>query len=157
MAVPKSIQLAKGLWRGKSRLNLPWLPPEQRITESNSDLRIDTDSQDKIAWITYDWHHEGKREEGTIILCENPKSNAIQLGWVDSWHQNKTVLHLLGDDSGTASVKAKGEYNLEGWGWTIELLPTADTLSLKMENVTPAGEPTWAVEGAYLRNPPETY
>lgn len=154
MSVPKSIHMAKGLWRGKSKLNLPWLPPEKRVTESSSSLHIDTDSQDKFATITYDWRYEGKKEEGTIILSGNVKSKLVQMGWVDSWHQNEAVLHLKGKDSETGSVKAKGEWSAgaEVWGWTIELLAVGDKLTIKMENVTPAGEATWAVEGVYSRD-----
>lgn len=153
MAVPKSIQLAKGTWKGKSKLNLPWLAPDKRVTESNSSLHIDTDSQDKFATITYDWRHEGKRQEGTIIVSGSAKSGSVEFGWVDSWHQNESVLHLKGGVSETGSVKAKGIYGTEKepWGWTIELLPSGDSLTVKMDNLTPAGEATWAVEGVYSR------
>jgi len=154
MAVPKSITGAVGLWQGKSKLNLPWLAPEKRVTESNSSLHIETDSQGKFATITYDWHYEGKREEGTIIVAKSGKTNAVQFGWVDSWHQNDGVLHLKGEDSGTGPVKAKGEYSAgakEVWGWTIEISPTKDGLTVKMENVPPTGEPMWAVEAVYKR------
>ncbi|MBI1756620.1 MAG: hypothetical protein HY248_03795 [Fimbriimonas ginsengisoli] len=154
MAVPKSIHAAKGLWRGKSKLNQSWLPPGKRVSESNSSLHIDTDSLDTFATITYDWHYEGKREEGTIILAKQGKSNAVEIGWVDSWHEHDGVLHLKGEDSGTGSVKARGLWSAgkEVWGWTIELLATADSLTVKMENVPPAGEPIWAVEGVYSRD-----
>jgi len=153
MAAPKSIYAAKGSWRGKSKLNLPFLPPDKRVSESNSSLHIDTDSQDTFATITYDWHYEGKRQEGTIILCKDGKSSQVQLGWVDSWHQNGAVMHLTGEELQTGSVKAKGAYGAgkEVWGWTIEVHSTNDQLTLKMDNVTPTGEPTWAVEAVYSR------
>jgi hypothetical protein len=151
MAVPKSINEAKGSWRGKSKLNLPWLPAEKRLSESESSLHIDTDSQDKFATITYDWSYEGQREEGTIILAKSAKSNLVEFGWVDSWHQNEAILHLKGDDSGTSSVKAKGQY-AEVWGWTIELVLSATSLTLKMDNIAPTGEATWAVEAIYSRD-----
>jgi hypothetical protein len=153
MAVPKSIYAAKGLWRGKSKLNLPFLPPDKRVSESNSSLHIDTDSHDAFATITYDWNYERKRQEGTLILCKDPKSNAVQFGWVDSWHQNSAVMHLTGEDSDPGLVKAKGTYGggKEIWGWTIEFQPTEDQLTLKMENVTPAGEAIWAVQAVYSR------
>lgn len=153
MAVPKSIHEAKGLWRGKSKLNLPWLAPEKRVSESHSSLHIDTDSQDKFATITYNWQYEGKREEGTIILAKEAEANVVTFGWVDSWHQNGGVMHLKGEDAGAGSIKAKGEYSAdkEMWGWTLEIISTHDSLTIKMDNLTPAGEPTWAVEGIYTR------
>jgi hypothetical protein len=152
MAVPKSIQTAKGVWKGKSKLNQSWLPPEQQVTESDSQLRVDTDTQSKFATITYDWQYEGNREEGTLILAMDDESNAVQFGWVDSWHQSGGVLYLKGEDSRTGSVKAKGEYgSTEVWGWTIELVTTEDSFTVRMENVTPDGEAIWAVEGVYTR------
>jgi hypothetical protein len=98
--VPVLIETAKGQWQGKSRLNLPWLAAEKQITESDSFLRIETDSQDKFATLTYDWHYEGKREEGMIILAKSADSEGVQFGWVDSWHQSEAVLHLKGEESG---------------------------------------------------------
>lgn len=153
MAVPKSILMAKGSWRGKSKLNLPWLPRDKRVTESNSSLHIDTDSQEKIVTITYDWQYDGKREEGTLILTKARKSSAIEMGWVDSWHESDAVLHLMGEESATGSIKARGEYGAgkEIWGWSIELLPTETSLTIKMDNIPPTGEAMWAVEAVYSR------
>lgn len=154
MAIPESIHKAVGLWHGKSKLNLPWLPPEKRVTESASRLHIETDNHVRLATITYDWHYDGKREEGTLILCGSAKSKKMEMGWSDSWHQNSGVLHLKGQESESGAVKARGEYTVDGkefWGWTIELAATADKLTLCMENVTPKGEAEWAVEATYTR------
>ncbi len=153
MAVPKSIQTAKGSWKGRMKLNLPWLPPENQISESDSSMQIETDSQETFATITYDWQYEGKRQESTTLISGSNESNAVQFAWVDSWHQSEAVLHLKGEDLGTGPVKARGEWNAgeEVWGWTIEFLPSGESLTLKMENITPAGDPTWAVEAVYQR------
>jgi len=153
MAVPKSIREAKGLWQGKSQLNLPFLPPEKRVSESNSRFHIETDDQNSYATITYDWHYEGKRQEGTIIVCMAEKSRAVQFGWVDSWHQSTAVMHLTGKESDSGSVKVKGTYpaGKETWGWTIEFIHEGDGISMNMENVTPSGEAIWAVKATYKR------
>jgi hypothetical protein len=153
MAVPKSIVDSKGSWRGKSQLNLPWLPPEKRVTESNSSLHIDTDGSGSFATITYTWAHEGKRQEGTILVCGAHKSDAIEFGWVDSWHQNSSVLHLVGSSPEGGSTKAKGTYSGDGqtWGWTIELVASDGKLAMNMENIPPTGDPMWAVHANYER------
>jgi len=154
MAVPKSIHVAKGLWRGKSQLNLPFLPPEKRVSESDSSLHIDTDQHDSYATVTYNWQYEGKRQEGTILLCESAKSKSVQLAWVDSWHQNTAVMHLTGEESETGLVKTKGTYpaGKETWGWTIEFQIAGEQLTMKMDNVTPSGEAVWAVKASYKRD-----
>ena len=154
MSVPKSIHESKGLWRGTSKLNLSELPPDKRVSESNSSLHIDTDEQNSYATVAYDWKYEGKRQEGTILICKSSASPTVQFAWVDSWHQNSAVMHLTGQDTESDSVKAKGTYQAgkEIWGWTIALHFSSDQLILKMENVTPAGEPEWAVEASYKRD-----
>ena len=153
MAVPVSIHCAKGTWHGVSKLHLPWLALEKRISESKSTLHVVTDRQGNFATITYEWEYEGRQEQGTIILAKSSDMTSIQFGWVDSWHQSDSVLHLKGETSQSGSMKARGEYGAgdEVWGWTIELAPTSDSLALKMENVTPDGEATWAVDAVYSR------
>jgi len=154
MAIPKSIHEAKGLWKGNSRLNLPWLPADKQVSESNSSLHIDSDGNNTYATITYNWSHEGKRQEGTIILSESTDSKAVELGWVDSWHQNSGVLHLVGEESDSGSVKVKGTYGpaKEPWGWTIEFQRAGNQLSMNMDNIKPSGEAIWAVKATYSRD-----
>ena len=154
MAIPKSITEAKGSWFGSSKLNQSWLPPEKRIAESASFLHVDTDEHDTFATITYTWHYEGKRHEGTVLICMAGKSKVVQIGWVDSWHQSTAVMHLVGSESSDGSFKAKGTYaaGKEVWGWTIEFKMTPDLLTMRMENLTPKGEAEWAVEAIYKRS-----
>jgi len=153
MAVPKAIHQAKGLWRGKSQLNLPFLPPDKRVSTSDSRLHIDSDEQNSFATITYDWHQDGKRQEGTIIMCKAAKSKAVELGWVDSWHQNGAVMHFSGEESEDGLVKTKGTYGpeKEPWGWTIEFQLSADQLTMNMTNIHPTGQVDWAVKATYKK------
>ena len=153
MAVPKLIRDAKGLWNGKSLLNLPFLPQDKQVSESQSTLHIDTDGHDAFATIAYTWAYEGKRQEGTILLCASEHGNTVQLGWVDSWHQNTSVMHLNGEVAKSGLLKAKGTYvaGKEAWGWTIAFRREEDGLNLEMENVKPTGEAVWAVRTVYGR------
>lgn len=152
MAVPKSLRGAKGMWRGTSKLNLPWLAPDKQVTESPSSLHIDFDALEKFATLTYTWLYEGKSQEGTLLVAMGAKSQRAEMGWADSWHQAEGILHLKGEDSG-ASVKARGEYgDKEVWGWTIELTATESTFRIKMDNVPPTGDAMWAVDATYTRD-----
>ena len=153
MAVPKQIHQAKGLWRGKSQLNFPILPPEKRVTESESSLHIDTDAHESFATITYNWEYEGKRQEGTILVCMGNKSKVVDFAWVDSWHQNSSIMNLVGDEATNGTIKAKGSYvaGKETWGWTIQIQLTDNTLALNMDNLDPTGAAEWAVKGVYQR------
>ena len=151
MAVPKFIVASKGSWKGKSKLNLPWLAPDKRVSESDSHLHIDCDRQNAFATITYTWSYEGKEQEGTFLICQNDTSKVVEVGWSDSWHQNTGVMHLAGPGGEADSFKTRGTYKAEGqeWGWTVAFSLTKERLTLKMENVPPNVEPQWAVEAIY--------
>lgn len=153
MAVSKQIKDAKGSWKGKSKLHLSHLPPDKRVTESESTLHVDLDEHGAFATITYTWHYEGTRHEGAVLACGSEKSKTFTYGWVDSWHQNTAVMTLTGKEEGDGPLKAKGSWDAGGepWGWTISFSLVKEQFILKMEVVTPAGEAEWAVEGVYTR------
>ena len=154
MAVPKRIHDAKGLWKGKSQLNLPWLAPDKRVTESISQLHIDCDSHNSFATVTYTWEYQGKRQEGTMIISMAEKTKVVEIGWVDSWHESSAVLHLIGNEAENGSIKTKGSYSTgkEPWGWTIGFDFSVDQFTLTMENVPPGAAPQWAVKAVYKRD-----
>ncbi|MBX3113772.1 MAG: DUF1579 family protein [Fimbriimonadaceae bacterium] len=156
MATQKVIQKAVGSWKGKSKLNLPWLPEDKRITKSESKLHVDLDMKHTFATITYTWVFEGKVEEGSMHICSAEKSKKTSIGWVDSWHQNSSVLHLTADEFNHDLVRATGSYptgdGSPDWGWRIELsMPSDDTFLLKMINMPHGEKEEWAVEATYKR------
>jgi hypothetical protein len=153
MAVPKLIQASKGLWRGKSQLNLPWLPPEKRVTESDSRLHIETDERNLFATITYDWRYDERRQEGTILACQSIDNASVEFAWVDSWHQSSSIMSLKGTEAEDGPIKVKGSFTADSevWGWTISFLREGEHLALNMENITPKGDVTWAVKALYSK------
>ena len=154
MAAPKFAHDSTGSWTGKSKLNLPWLPKDKQVSESDSNLHVDLDEQKKFATVTYTWHHEGQRHEGTMIICGSSKSKEYEIAWVDSWHQNSNIMTLKGKEDDKGNLKTKGEYTAEGqtWGWTIAFEHSKDKLVMKMENVMPGDKAEWAVEAVYHRH-----
>ena len=154
MAIPKTLQNWAGSWAGKSKLNLPWLDEDKRISTSTSKLHVDTDDNHAFATLTYTWEHEGKKQEGTLLVAGHSKSPEIEVAWVDSWHQNTGILHCTGTVGEGDHIKVRGSYKAgtEVWGWTIALKPEGEHIRLVMENVTPAGEAEWAVDALYTRS-----
>ncbi|HLO98003.1 MAG TPA: hypothetical protein VK171_05360 [Fimbriimonas sp.] len=152
MAIPKFLLDSKGSWKGETQLHLEWLPEDKRVQTSSTFLHVETDRDHKYAKIDYIWYYEGTRQEGTMIVCGSNKTGAYEIAWSDSWHQNTAVLHCVGEVKGN-SVKGKGSYKAgdQVWGWTIELLTTEKGFGVKMENVTPDGKATWAVNSTYAR------
>jgi hypothetical protein len=153
MAVPRGVVSAAGSWSGKSKLFLPFLPEGEQVKESKSDLHVQLDPREAYAQVEYDWHYEGERQTGSILLCGDAKSGKAGAGWADSWHQNGTVMALSGEGM-EGVVTLNGRYAVEGhpdWGWKITIEASESALSLRMDNVTPEGEATWAVEAVYER------
>jgi hypothetical protein len=79
MGIPKVFSNQEGMWSGKSKLHLSWLPPEKRIQESESQLHIDFDDQKTFATIAYTWKYEGKKQQGVLLVCMAPDSKEVQV------------------------------------------------------------------------------
>lgn len=152
MAVPKGIAALKGSWRGKSKLNLPDESDAENVTESDSELRVDTDGLDTYATITYTWEYEGQAQQGSLILAGSEKDDTVSGGWADSWHQNGSILALTGTGMSGDFVSLSAKY-FEVWGWRIEIGAEKDTLVVRMTNIDPEGAETWAVLGEYRKSP----
>jgi len=150
MAIPRTVSLGKGLWHGKSKLNFSEDPNVESVTESDSTLRIATDRLDTFATVTYTWEFEGEPQEGTLILAGSESKDAATAGWVDSWHQNGSVMSLAGTGMQGEQLTITGSYATD-WGWRIELCTSDETLQLRMVNVSPDGSETWAVHATYRR------
>ena len=116
-------------------------------------MHVDIDSNSTYATVTYNWEFKGERQEGTLIICGNKKGNAT-MGWVDSFHQSSSVLHLEGEELSSGGVKTSGKWKAgeELWGWTIAIELVKEELLFNMEVVTPKGEATWAVKATYRRD-----
>ena len=153
MAVPKLTVEARGLWKGESLLNLAYLPEDERVTASASELLVETDNQETFATLSYTWSHEGNPHQGKILISQSDKANTVELAWVDSWHQSASIMNLAGEVSDPGDFKAKGSFPAgdETWYWTIALTFQGAKLFLEMECISAAGEVDWAVRGTYER------
>src|SRR5687768_16613872 len=80
-----------GNWKGINRLHAPWMP--QPIQESESHARVRSKMNGQFLSIEYTWSFEGDPQEGMLIIGCDPKSDAVQAVWTDSWH-SKDVLML---------------------------------------------------------------
>jgi len=153
MPVPRHLLDAIGHWTGTSKLHLSWLPEDRRVEESASTLTVSTDLKQTFATIDTTWSTEGDEQAGRMVLSARD-GGEISAGWADSWHQNTSVMFLVGHGT-DGPIKVTGAYKApEGpnWGWRIEIeLTGPDTLQHRMVNITPDGEEEWAVQGDYRR------
>jgi hypothetical protein len=154
MATPPGLLAALGNWRGTSKLNYSEDPLVENISESDSTLAIETDPLHAFATVSYTWAFEGQAHEGRVLLCGTESTDEVTAGWSDSWHQNGSAMCLSGPGMHSNQVRLTGSYGAAGgpdWGWRIEFNLEGDNLTLKMINITPEGDQTWAVHAEYLR------
>jgi hypothetical protein len=160
MATPSTVRKAQGSWKGRSRLNLPWLPEPERITESDSLLEVFNAPEDTFAQVTYTWEYEGVVHRGCWIFAgkkvpEGDCAAGVTGAWTDSWHQNTSILQVAESGPQGDAVRLLGEYSGgEGpkWGWRLELqLVSSDSLEFRMVNISPEGVEEWAQHGIYSR------
>src|SRR5687768_17691682 len=91
MSLDQKLSGIVGSWKGTNRLHVPWMPEKLKDSESTAVVRSKMNEQ--FLSIEYTWSFDGELQEGMLILGSDPKSDAVQAVWTDSWH-SKDVLML---------------------------------------------------------------
>jgi hypothetical protein len=142
-----------GHWKGTYRLILSWLPNPDFVSDSN--LTINAVTNNNFLLMSYDWHHEGKKQDGIILIGNNNKKCEVTASWVDSWGMSGKIMNCYGTINETGDISLLGSYEVTdspNWGWRIEIpCPTENTLQIKMYNVSPDGEDFFAGDANYSR------
>lgn len=157
-AIPKSMSINQdlsdlvGTWKGTNRLHLPWLP--EKLKESDSKATVRSKMNGQFLSFDYTWSYEGEPQEGMLILGCDPKSDAVQAVWTDSWHSKDVLMLCNGtvDDNGRVSVT--GHYAVPehpDWGWRTEITPAGTSFRYVMYNISPEGVEEIAVETDFTR------
>jgi hypothetical protein len=150
MSVPNSLASLAGEWKGINKLHYP----PGSISESDSKAVVSLRISGQFLGIAYGWEHEGKPQEGLLIIgCDN-KTNAVQAVWTDSWHMSHKFMLCDGTFNSDGAIDVKGLYQVEGhpdWGWRTTIEPGGDTFKYTMYNVEPDGDETIAVETEFTR------
>ena len=150
MSVPNSLASLAGEWKGKNRLHYP----PGSVSESNSKATVSLRISGQFLGIAYSWEHDGKPQEGLLIIgCDN-KTDAVQAVWTDSWHMSHKFMLCDGTSNGDGAINVSGVYQVEGypeWGWRMTVEPKGDAFTYMMFNVSPEGEETVAVESEFER------
>ncbi len=143
----------KGQWTGINRLYTTWLPQKEHI--SNSLLSAREVAQGKFLELTYSWSHEGKDQEGVLLLGHDTDKNIATAAWIDSWHQSSRVMALSGsvDDEGAADLLGSYEAPPDpNWLWRIIVTPISATeMGITMFTFPPGGKEEVAVRMDYRR------
>jgi hypothetical protein len=142
-----------GSWTGGNTLWLSWLPNPE--TKSAGKMSVAPVAKGKFLTFTYTWEHEGKEQEGFLLVGNDNKEDVATASWVDSWHQSGKVLSCEGKVREDGSIVLLGHYPAPpgpDWGWRITLTtPAPDELRMDMTNISPEGVEDPAVRADYTR------
>lgn len=152
MSINEDLAKYVGTWRGTNRLHVTWMP--EPLKESESKLEVSLKANRQFVSFEYTWAYEGEPQEGLIVLGCDPKSDAIQTVWTDSWHSSHTFMLSDGAVADDGSITVKGHYKVKDhpdWGWRTDIIPGDASLRVVMYNVSPEGDEEIAVETDFTR------
>ena len=127
----------------------------EKLKESPSSATVRYKMNGQFLSIEYTWEFDGEPQEGLLIVGCDPKSDAVQAVWTDSWHSKNILMLCNGkasEDGGGISVT--GSYSVPDhpdWGWRTEIIPGENGFRYVMYNVTPEGAEEVAVETEFTR------
>lgn len=141
-----------GAWKGTSRLHVPWMA--EKLKESESTASVHSKMNGQFLYIEYKWMFDGEPQEGLLIIGCDPKSDAVQAVWTDSWHSKNVLMLCNGNRIEEGGITVTGHYSVPDnpdWGWRSEIIPKANSFRYAMYNVSPDGVEEIAVETEFVR------
>lgn len=153
MSIDNKLSDLVGEWKGTNRLHVPWKPVP--LIESESTASIRTKMNGQFLSVEYIWVYDGKTQEGMLVLGCDPKSEAVQAVWTDSWHSKDVLMLCNGSRETDGRVSVMGYYSVPenpDWGWRTEIKQhDNNSFRYSMYNVTPDGAEQLAVETEFER------
>ena len=141
-----------GDWKGTNRLHAPWMAQPLQVSNSRAIVRSKMNGQ--FLSIEYTWSFENEPQEGMLILGCDPRSDAVQAVWTDSWHSKDVLMLCNGTRDEGGKISVMGYYAVPehpDWGWRIEIDQNEDSFRYVMYNVSPEGVEEIAVETDFER------
>jgi hypothetical protein len=152
MSIPARLRGSTGTWAGQYHL---WLSPPDPPIECSSTAEVTAVGEGRFLALRYDWSYDGKRQEGFILLGDDPATARCAATWADSFHNSHRQMPCDGPLAGDGEINVRGSYPAPpgpDWGWrTLLEHPSPDALVIRMFNITPDGLEELAVEATYRR------
>jgi Protein of unknown function (DUF1579) len=152
MSSPELLETLAGRWQGSSMLVLPSLAPPGSLSPSTA--TIEPAARGTFARIDYTWSYGGAPHEGVLLVGQAKRLGALQVVWIDSWHQSETFLLSAGAVDSSGALEVLGHYPAPtgpDWGWRTVIRATATGWELVMHNISPDGEEALAFHNVYQR------
>ncbi len=127
-----------GRWIGRMEL---WFEPSAAALSSDATAEIRLVADARFLMIGYTWSHEGRPQDGHLMLRLAGGLDDVEMIWVDSFHQGGAFMRLAGETKSADRAVARGSYAAApdpDWGWRIAVTAeTADRCRIAMENISP--------------------
>ncbi len=147
----EALTAVAGQWTGSNTLQDP---NTGKPEESPSTVTVTPVLGGRFIRVDYTCGHQGKPQEGSLLVGFDPKSGEVSGHWIDTWHMGRKVLACVGT-AGDGMLSVRGSYPAPpgpDWGWRIEIAPGADDLRITHTNIDAEGTEDLAVEGVYSRS-----
>jgi hypothetical protein len=147
MSIDQKLADLVGEWKGTNRLHASWMPQPLQVSDAKATVGSKMNGQ--FLSIEYTWSFENKPQEGMLLLGCDPKSDAVQAVWTDSWHSKDVLMLCSGRRDADGKVSVFGHYTVPehpDWGWRTEIIRKPGSFRYVMYNVSPDGEEEIAVE-----------
>lgn len=152
MGIDNKLSELVGTWKGTNRLFVPWM--DDKIKESDSVAVVRSKMNGQFLSIEYTWWFESEVQEGMFILGCDPRSDAVQAVWTDSWHSKDVLMLCNGSISPDGVISVLGHYSVPDnpdWGWRTEISESDNKMRYLMFNVSPEGVEEVAVDTEFTR------
>jgi len=137
-----------GVWSGTAKT---WLEPGAAPMEAGWEGRAASILGGRFLRFEYRSSIGQEPLAGELMIAFESGEKLWRISWVDSFHTGTAILVSVGESTRAAEIDVRGDYfAAEGhprWGWRTRIDDSrADSLSIRMFNITPEGEEMPGVE-----------
>ena len=137
MALTDAFKQAAGGWKGTKTV---WPGPGADAISSDVWLDARLAARGKSLVLSYDWTASGEAQQGELGFSLSTDLAATQGWWIDSWHNDDTVMQLTGRVTESNVVMLSGTFPAPDgpdWGWDIQISPTETEMDIVMWVIAP--------------------
>src|SRR4051794_25715267 len=106
-----------GEWTGRNRVQ-PFVGDP--VSESTSRLSVTPILQGTFLRLDQEWAWKDEPQSGSMLIGHFPEEGRATIHWIDTWHNGRRAMDLVGRFDVDAKLVADGHFPVEAgpeWGW----------------------------------------